>query len=77
MALLEHSGVTLKLERLLVSKKDLKALGIPYSAGHIARLEKEGKFPKRIPLGACRVAWRYQDICGWIEERAAKRGGVE
>lgn len=71
MALLEHSGVTLKLERLLVSKKDLKALGVPYSAAHIARLEKEGKFPKRIQLGACRVAWRYKDICDWIDARAA------
>jgi prophage regulatory protein len=71
--LLEHAGVTVKLERLLLSKKDLKALGIPYSAGHIARLEKEGKFPKRIPLGACRVAWRYKEVCDWIDARVAER----
>lgn len=60
----------MQLERKLVSKKDLKALGVPYSFAHIARLEQAGKFPQRIRLGACRVAWRYQDILNWIEERA-------
>jgi prophage regulatory protein len=28
--------------------------GIPYSKVHIWRLERDGKFPKRIPLGASR-----------------------
>ena len=60
-------------ERLLVSKKELKALGIPYSFQHIARLEKAGKFPKRIMLGQCRVAWLYKEVCEWIEERVAQR----
>jgi prophage regulatory protein len=47
--------------RKLVSKKELKTIhGIPYSFAHIARLEKAGSFPKRIILGACRVAW-YED----------------
>jgi hypothetical protein len=31
----------MQLERLLVSKKELKELGIPYSFQHIARLEKQ------------------------------------
>lgn len=63
----------MQLERLLISKKELKALGIPYSFQHIARLEKAGQFPKRIQLGACRVAWRYDEVCEWVAERIANR----
>ena len=57
------------LERLLVSKKELKTLGIPYSFAHIARLEAAGKFPSRIRLGQCRVARKYEDVLHWVEER--------
>lgn len=61
------------IQRLLVTKKDLKALGIPYSFAHIARLESKGLFPKRVKLGACRVAWQMNEILNWIEERVAIR----
>ncbi|PWT80588.1 MAG: AlpA family transcriptional regulator [Acidobacteria bacterium] len=63
----------MQLDRKLVSKKELKTLGIPYSFQHIARLEKAGKFPHRIMLGQCRVAWVYAEVCQWIEERIATR----
>jgi len=56
--------------RKLVSKKELKSIyGVPYSFAHIARLEKAGLFPKRIQLGACRVAWFADEVEAWIEER--------
>jgi prophage regulatory protein len=64
------------IDRLLVSKKELKTLGIPYSFAHIARLEKAGQFPRRIQLGQCRVAWCYDEVCKWIAERVAKREPV-
>ena len=63
----------MQIERLLVSKKELKAFGIPYSFQHIARLEKAKQFPRRIVLGQCRVAWCYTEICEWIAERVARR----
>ena len=60
--------------RKLVSKKELKTLlGIPYSFAHIARLEAAGKFPRRVKLGACRVAWVLDEVSEWIEERVALR----
>lgn len=60
--------------RKLVSKKELKTvLGIPYSFAHIARLEADGKFPRRVKLGACRVAWILDEVSEWIEERVAQR----
>lgn len=63
----------MQIERLLVSKKELKTIGIPYSFQHIARLEKAGEFPKRIQLGQCRVAWCYQEVKQWIDDRIAQR----
>jgi prophage regulatory protein len=64
----------------LVSKKELKSIyGVPYSSysfAHIARLEAAGQFPKRVRLGACRVAWVAGELQDWIDERVAKRGTV-
>jgi prophage regulatory protein len=58
----------------LVSKKELKSLfGIPYCFAHIARLEAADKFPKRIRLGRCRVAWLSEEVQNWIDERIASR----
>jgi prophage regulatory protein len=56
--------------RKLVSKKELKSVhGIPYCPAHIARLEKAKLFPKRLMLGACRVAWWEDEIEEWKSSR--------
>ncbi len=58
----------------LVSKKELKSVfGIPYSFQHIARLEAAGRFPKRLQLGQCRVAWLSEEVEAWIDERVSQR----
>lgn len=58
----------------LVTKKELRSLfGVPYSFAHIARLEAAGQFPKRVRLGACRVAWLAVEVQSWIDERVASR----
>jgi len=63
-----------RYENQLVSKKELKTVcGIPYAPQHIARLEKAGRFPKRIPLGQNRVAWLLSEVDEWISARIAKR----
>ena len=62
------------MTRKLVSKKELKSVyGVPYCPAHIARLEVAGSFPKRVTLGACRVAWVAEEVETWIEERIAQR----
>jgi prophage regulatory protein len=48
-------------------------LRYPYCPAHIARLEVAGQFPKRIKLGACRVAWVAEEVETWIEERIGNR----
>jgi prophage regulatory protein len=62
------------MARKLVTKKELKSIyGVPYCPAHIARLEAAGSFPKRVTLGACRVAWVAEEVEAWIEERVASR----
>jgi prophage regulatory protein len=56
--------------RRLVSKKELRTVhGIPYCFAHIACLEKAGQFPKRLLLGACRVAWWEDEVEEWKASR--------
>ena len=67
-----NRSTSMQQVRKLVSKKELKSVyGIPYCFAHIARLEKEEPpaFPKRIQLGACRVAWFADEVEAWIAER--------
>jgi prophage regulatory protein len=54
----------------IITKKELRLM-VPYTVQHIARLEKAGRFPKRIIIGPRRVAWRLSDIEAWLNERAA------
>ena len=46
---------------------------VPYSDMHVWRLERDGKFPRRIPLGAKRVGWSLREVQEWIEARKAGR----
>ena len=55
----------------IISRKELKLI-VPYSPQHILRLEKRGKFPKRIRIGERRVGWRLSDVEGWLAARAAE-----
>ena len=61
----------------LVTWKELKTIyGIPYSAQHVARLEADNKFPKRLKLSAYRggrVAWVAAEVEAWIETRLGQR----
>ncbi|MEM7241908.1 MAG: AlpA family phage regulatory protein [Pseudomonadota bacterium] len=56
----------------ILSKRDLKEM-ILYSPQHIARLEKAGKFPKRVQLGPNRVGWVEAEVLDWIKDRIEKR----
>lgn len=67
----EHSHPYVHLQ--IISKKELRKI-VPYSMQHIARLEKAGRFPKRVKLGAGRVGWLLIEVEAWIEERLAERG---
>jgi prophage regulatory protein len=56
-----------KLPRI-ITKKELRLM-VPYSPQHILRLEKRGKFPNRVQLGARRVGWYLHEVNGWLQQR--------
>ena len=59
------------LDRIIDAKERQQL--IPYSDMHVWRLEREGKFPRRIRLGKNRVGWSLQELEMWIEARKAER----
>lgn len=60
--------------RKLVTFDDLKeTYSIPYGRRQIDRLEKAGKFPRRVPIGERRVGWVASEIEAHIEALLAKR----
>jgi len=44
----------------------------PYTPQQILRLEKQGKFPKRIKGGERRVVWRLDEVMAWREQNSRK-----
>jgi prophage regulatory protein len=42
---------------------------VRYTPQHIRRLEKAGKFPRRLQLGPNKVGWRLIDIEAWLAAR--------
>lgn len=58
---------------ILLSRRDLKEIGVHFSAPHLLRLEAAGKFPRRLRLSPLRVAWVKSEVLAWIEQRAAAR----
>ena len=59
-------------ERRVVRKPELiQRVGLADTS--IWRLEKAGRFPKRIRLGGQSVGWFSDEIDQWLEEKAASR----
>jgi prophage regulatory protein len=67
-------SATSKLERL-ITRHELRSM-VPYTPQHILRLEKDGKFPRRVQLGANRVAWLLSEIDAWVAARVAERDTI-
>jgi prophage regulatory protein len=57
----------------LIPYDRLATKSIPYSKPHLWRLEKAGKFPRRVPLGAGRFAYVEAEIDAYIEQKIAER----
>jgi prophage regulatory protein len=46
---------------------------IPYSLNHLRRLEAQGQFPRRIRIGANRIAWLRNEVEQWLADRVEAR----
>ena len=60
------------MEDRIICAKERRQL-VPYSDVQVWRLERDGKFPKRVKLGASRVGWLHSEIMDWIASRKAER----
>ena len=68
-----HFGQTRFVTKPRFMRSQELSEAIPYSANHIRRLEEEGKFPKRVQIGASRVGWVRAEVEAWIEARMGAR----
>lgn len=58
--------------RPLIFSDEIYAL-VRYSGQQLRRLEEKGDFPRRIRLGANRVAWSRVAVDQWIADRLGAR----
>lgn len=58
---------------ILLSPRDLRALGITYHINHLRRLWQRGEFPAPVHLSARKIVWSKLSILRWI---ASKSGGT-
>ena len=54
--------------QVLIPYRELKSRGVPYSKPHLWRLERVGKFPKRVPIGPSRYGYVESEIDAYINE---------
>jgi prophage regulatory protein len=66
---MEKNAVTKK--RIIRKPELLNMIGL--SDPTIWRMEKEGKFPKRLRLGGNSCGWLESEITGWLTERMEAR----
>lgn len=60
--------------RKLYTLQDLRARNILYSNSQLHRLERAGKFPRRLPIGGGKaLLWDAAEIEGHIEEAVLRR----
>jgi prophage regulatory protein len=61
------------MTKRLITYDDLATKGICYSKPHLWRLEKQNKFPKRVPIGPARYGYVESEIDAYVDELIAAR----
>ena len=62
----------IKMEMRIIRKPELMSK-IGLSDATIYRMEKAGRFPKRMQLGGNSVGWVESEVVEWVESRKAQR----
>ncbi len=60
------------MEMRIIRKPELMSK-IGLSDATIYRMEKAGRFPKRMQLGGNSVGWVESEVLEWVESRKAQR----
>ncbi|MBZ0164551.1 MAG: AlpA family phage regulatory protein [Notoacmeibacter sp.] len=67
------SSKSLEPSKVLLTRADLKSLGITVSNSSLLRWEQHGRFPRRIRMAGTTVAWLKAEVDAWLEARAEER----
>ena len=68
------SGVATKKQSRILTYPELKSLkGINFCRQHLDRLEKAGKFPRRIQISPARIGWLESEVDAWLQSKAEAR----
>ena len=59
----------------VITRRELRRL-VPFTPGHILRLERQGKFPQRIKLVEGRVGWSLHEVLAWREQKSREGSGT-
>ena len=59
--------------KLLLSRSDLKQLGVMVSNCSLLRWEAQGRFPRRIRMAGTTVAWASDEVLDWYRNRLNER----
>jgi prophage regulatory protein len=65
--------IGMEFDMRLLRYSELRERGVPWSRMHIDRLEKAGRFPRRVRLGDRTVGWIESEIDALMAERIAQR----
>lgn len=60
-------------QTILLTRANLKQLGIGVSNSSLLRWEASGRFPRRIRMAGTTVAWLAREVDEWIAARAEER----
>lgn len=60
-------------QAILLSRANLKQLGIRVSNSSLLRWEASGRFPRRVRMAGTTVAWLAREIDEWLAARAEER----
>lgn len=64
----ENNRMHLPDEYYFITMKDVCRL-TTFSPQHVYRLERQGRFVKRIRMGANRICYRYSEVKAWLDAR--------
>lgn len=65
------------MEEARIIRKPELFMKIGLSDATIWRMEKKGKFPRRITLGRNSVGWLSGEIDNWLDKKAEERTRIE
>jgi prophage regulatory protein len=57
----------------VLSFRDLREKGIPFSRQYVHKLVRRGEFPAPFKIGVKTNAWNDSEIDGYLKDRFAKR----